>query len=240
MSIPTKQCVECGTVFQKKPYTSYKEWTEQRKYCSQKCSLKHTSVSVLRKDTNIERKRKTNSVRKGNENILWKGGQVKLTCFVCNKKYGVDRYRAETSKCCSKKCDVLYRQTDKFRLTLSGSQRNGISKEFYELTVTFAKFKNLLRRCARYNMWRAEILRRDNYICQSCNKRGGKLCVDHIRPFIAILVEFDIKSYEQALECEPLWDISNGETLCYPCHYKTPTFGSKVRQTLSATLSKKS
>jgi len=30
--------------------------------------------------------------------------------------------------------------------------------------------------------------------------------------------EFRIKTFEQALTCEELWNINNGETLCKKCH----------------------
>lgn len=226
--------MECGKVFEKPSTCSTREWTKQRKYCSRQCSLKHTSLLQQCADPIVEQKRKAKARRVGEVNVLWKGGQVKKTCTVCLHSFEVDKYRADTAKTCSKACDVKYRKTKKFRLGLSESQRKGISGEFYELTMTFAKFKNLLRRCSRYNMWRAEVLRRDDYTCQTCEKRGGRLCVDHIRPFIALLVEFEIKTYEEALECEQLWDVSNGQTLCYPCHYKTPTFGSRVQHVLLA------
>lgn len=32
--------------------------------------------------------------------------------------------------------------------------------------------------------------------------------------------KYNIKSYEQALNCEELWNINNGRTLCKKCHKK--------------------
>lgn len=64
--------------------------------------------------------------------------------------------------------------------------------------------------------WRIAVFERDDYVCQSCGKRGGKLNADHIKP---------VKLFpELAL------DLSNGRTLCFTCHKKTSTFCGRVRK----------
>ena len=68
--------------------------------------------------------------------------------------------------------------------------------------------------------WINAIYLRDNYTCQKCRQRGG-LHAHHIKGFILILREHKIRTIEQALTCKELWDISNGETLCWKCHRKT-------------------
>ncbi len=72
-----------------------------------------------------------------------------------------------------------------------------------------------IRQSARYKDWRAEVLKRDDYRCQFCLKRGGRLQADHIKPF--------------ALHPELRFDLNNGRTLCPPCHKTTDTFGCKSR-----------
>lgn len=85
-----------------------------------------------------------------------------------------------------------------------------------------------LRNGWEYRAWRNSILERDNYICQECSIRGGSLHVDHIKPFSFILKKYQIKTFEQALGCQELWETQNGRTLCVPCHKKTNTWQTKA------------
>jgi len=82
-----------------------------------------------------------------------------------------------------------------------------------------------LRTCFEYRQWRSDVFTRDNFICQECGVKGGKLNADHIKPFSIIIHENKIKTYEEAKNCEELWNINNGRTFCEDCHKKTPTYG---------------
>lgn len=62
--------------------------------------------------------------------------------------------------------------------------------------------------------WKKAIYQRDDYICQICGKRGGKLQVDHIKPY--------------SLYPNLRWKIENGRTLCIDCHKQTDTYGWKM------------
>lgn len=62
--------------------------------------------------------------------------------------------------------------------------------------------------------WRKYVFDRDDYTCQGCGKRGGKLEADHELPFS----QFPDLRFE----------ILNGRTLCRPCHQKTPTYGARA------------
>lgn len=80
--------------------------------------------------------------------------------------------------------------------------------------------------------WRKSVFERDNYTCVLCGKRGGVLAADHIHPFALLLYEAKSQVgdslFEKCMNYKPIWDINNGRTLCYPCHYKTPNFGGKA------------
>lgn len=55
-----------------------------------------------------------------------------------------------------------------------------------------------------YSEWRTSVFERDDYTCQRCGKRGGKLNAHHI------------ERYRDCIERRT--DVSNGVTLCEDCH----------------------
>lgn len=71
--------------------------------------------------------------------------------------------------------------------------------------------KKPIRRCLmchkKYKDWRKAVFVRDDYVCQSCKKRGSDLEAHHIKSW---------DDYPDLRYC-----ISNGITLCKSCHYKT-------------------
>ena len=75
-----------------------------------------------------------------------------------------------------------------------------------------------VRQSAKYKAWRTLVFERDSYTCVECKDhnyegRGSSLMLhaDHIKPF--------------ALYPELRFEVSNGRTLCVPCHIKTGTYG---------------
>ena len=79
-----------------------------------------------------------------------------------------------------------------------------------------SKINGDIRFSLEYKNWRRAVFQRDNYTCQNCNQKGGYLEADHIKPF----------AYFSELRLE----VSNGRTLCKPCHRKTNTFGERVKK----------
>jgi 5-methylcytosine-specific restriction endonuclease McrA len=78
-----------------------------------------------------------------------------------------------------------------------------------------------IRTSLKYKQWRSEVFQRDNWTCQTCNNRGCYLEAHHIKQFIDIFNENNIHSLSDAENCEELWDINNGVTLCIECHNLT-------------------
>lgn len=82
------------------------------------------------------------------------------------------------------------------------------------------KASKLLRTSASFRQWRKAVFERDSYTCVECGDKCGpgnkvELHPDHIKP----LSERPDLAFE----------ISNGRTLCKPCHEKTETYGYKQR-----------
>lgn len=87
-----------------------------------------------------------------------------------------------------------------------------------------------IRQLEMYRIWRVSVLNRDNYTCQECKQKGGRLNVDHhLLSFASLIIQRAIKSLDEAKICKELWDIHNGKTLCISCHKKTKTYGVNYR-----------
>lgn len=74
----------------------------------------------------------------------------------------------------------------------------------------------LIRNSLDYRIWREAVFKRDNWACVWCGARNGEgktivLHADHIKRF----ADYPHLRFE----------LSNGRTLCAPCHRKTGTFG---------------
>jgi hypothetical protein len=67
-----------------------------------------------------------------------------------------------------------------------------------------------IRSSVEYVKWREQVMRRDNYTCQSCGDRGIELQVDYVFPF--------------AFYADLRFELLNGRVLRVPCHKKTPTY----------------
>jgi len=89
-----------------------------------------------------------------------------------------------------------------------------------------------IRRGIKYRSWRTLVFTRDNYTCVWCGANKKYLNADHIEQFAILLRKFEIKSLEQAENCEDLWNINNGRTLCIDCHKETDTYLNKGKKYL--------
>ena len=216
----SKRCKQCNRKFFKKPSHSMSAWETRTHFCSRSCSDSYRRGKPSNSpSTTFKKGNKLGLGRmgiRGAASHLWKGGQFKKVCAICVKGFSVDRDRAD-AKTCSMECNKLYRKTEEFRLHLSDVQRSKIPEGMKIVHDVLSKFVGLLRRSARYGLWRERIFKRDNFICQSCGIRGGKLQADHIKPW----------ELYPALR----FALDNGRTLCVKCHYKTDTYGGKIKKT---------
>lgn len=78
----------------------------------------------------------------------------------------------------------------------------GISREEWN---GFTNKSDDLYYSQKYKQWRTSVYQRDDYTCQMCGERGGKLNGHHI---------YKVSDYP-----ELIFEINNGITLCYDCHF---------------------
>lgn len=78
--------------------------------------------------------------------------------------------------------------------------------------------RRAIRDCFKMKSWVNSCYIRDDFECLDCGERGGKLSVHHRIHFQTLLRINNIKSFQDALECDELWNIDNGVTLCIKCH----------------------
>jgi hypothetical protein len=80
-------------------------------------------------------------------------------------------------------------------------------------------FNESIRSSSKYLAWRDAVYKRDNYTDVITGERGnGNLNAHHIMPFAEIIEKYNITTFEEAMACEELWDVSNGITMIEANH----------------------
>lgn len=75
-----------------------------------------------------------------------------------------------------------------------------------------------IRNSLEYRLWRNKVYKRDNYTCQECGARNGN-------GYKVNLNAHHVKSFSNHIKLR--FSITNGITLCEPCHIKTDSYGNK-------------
>jgi len=100
-----------------------------------------------------------------------------------------------------------------------------IAEKHWNWCGGITEINHAIRSSNKYNNWRTQIFDRDNFTCQECRKRGYLLEAHHIKQFSYIINDNNIKTLKDALNCDELWNLNNGVTLCESCHNKTNNYG---------------
>lgn len=140
------------------------------------------------------------------------------TCKKCNagfeKPYFTSKLVWSTRVFCSKICANQFNKNTpwlgKKRPDVTGANHHLWRGELYNRNE-----RHILMGQMEYRNWRRKVFLRDDFICQECGERGGKLNADHIKPWL---------HYPKLR-----FELSNGRTLCIDCHKQTETWGAKTR-----------
>lgn len=119
--------------------------------------------------------------------------------------------------------------TEEFKKRLSESKKGDKN---YNWKGGVVSLKDIIFHSKKYSEWRIKVFQRDNFSCTNCEGQGP-IQAHHIIPKSVIFFEENIQTQEQAMECERLWDLDNGITLCESCHKMTDTWGAKSRRLIS-------
>lgn len=114
---------------------------------------------------------------------------------------------------------TVYNPLQKRCITCNAKSYRGAANPRWKGGVTPANKK--IRNSEEYRQWRIAVFTRDNYTCVLCGQHGGQLNADHVLPF--------------STHPDLRLDVSNGRTLCEPCHMRTPSYpgGAKRLQRLA-------
>ena len=149
-----------------------------------------------------------------------------LGCWLCGKPLVVINSRDVLRKrFCSHSCRQKWRyEQGEFvwlkRFSEAGSTPESNAKKGFKRDAhpKWLKDRTLIknkRRCVEAREWRQKVFERDNYTCQQCQKRGGRLNAHHIKPF--------------SIFPELRFDVNNGQTLCVGCHFKTASYAKPAK-----------
>lgn len=130
--------------------------------------------------------------------------EVCATNYKCDTRIGDRRWRKQ--RFCSKSCALKgnKRTLGMFLGETNPSWKGGITP-----------INALIRTSTSMNNWRKEVFKRDDFTCQICGVRGVTIHADHIKEF---------SNYP-----ELRFELSNGRTLCVPCHRNTPNYAGRAR-----------
>jgi 5-methylcytosine-specific restriction endonuclease McrA len=211
----TLQCLQCRRDYKVIPCRQFNS-----KYCSKPCRIayeKGERVSAWRGGRAASRKRYKAKTRKGVIKIPRRCKACGETGIKKGKRYHPQCKKPTKHKKQSVSCVVcgktrsLWIKNGRVPLRCMGcdlKNRDGEANGRWKGGIT--PINHRIRGSKKYSEWRKSVFERDNYTCVFCGQRGGQLNADHIKPFS----QFP----------ELRFELSNGRTLCVPCHKTTDTY----------------
>lgn len=196
-----RKCINCGI--------DYKGFGS--KFCTRKCNIifRHKIGNFCKWKPTLEQRKKISE----NTKKLWERGILKPhSCSESvRKKMSIIRLGKKMSD----------ETREKMRKIGKDSVLNG-KCPLWKGGIT--KNRNLIKSSLNYKLWRELVFKRDNWICQKCKQPKKYIHAHHIKSFSEIINKNNIKSVDDAIKCEELWDINNGLTLCKDCHRLTDNY----------------
>lgn len=107
----------------------------------------------------------------------------------------------------------------RMKISQCRKKENNMSEDNILWNEFITPIQEKIRKLIEYKNWRNKVYEKDNYICQNCGYDKGKILnAHHNKFFCKIIIENNITTIEEAKDCQELWNIDNGITLCKKCH----------------------
>lgn len=228
-----KPCEICGTVFQVEPYRLKHG---RGRTCSQKCGYilrgktQQTRITVACQRCGKPFEAIPSRLERGQDKYCSHecyAPHANGICLNCGKAF---RYPPSANKqYCSRKCantstirnqhlsdgiKQAWRDETVRTHMMMGIAKRSLSPNWYNAPhfqkgaahprYNGNKVKRLGAGRYEYKKWRKDVMHRDNFTCQICHKCGGKLQAHHIEHW--------------ATHPDLRYELSNGMTVCVPCH----------------------
>ena len=192
-----KICSNCGV--------AYHSHTKRRKYCSQTCAAKVNSKKPRKPYKTGWKRTYTKPIKTAKCKVCSVDICRRLSyCSSCRKQRGIYNFQCRqcgknfTKKNIPKAVFCSYACRNK---NISERQKGELSHLWQGGRTDKIR---LIRNSADYDNWRKSVYRRDDFTCQMCFQKGGKLSAHHILVF---------SKFPQFA-----FDVWNGITLCWSCH----------------------
>ena len=161
-----------------------KPWQGKHLYPEMREAIRKHQTGRKQSEAIKEKRRKTWDAKRGGpkREVIPRKAYVPRICAVCGKELS---HSNESGYC------------------QEHSQENK-RENHYNWKGGITPLNEIARKSNRHKKWRAAVFERDDYTCQNCNVRGGRLHAHHIKPFAEY---HDLR-----------FDVDNGVTLCRKCH----------------------
>lgn len=193
-------CECCGVKYSKRPNISYAAWSKSR-FCSRNCMQKINPGAR----SSIGKRPWNYGLKSSNET------RKKISESQLGRKRSLESIEKQRSAMIGRKI------TWADKISASHKGKVGLrGKDHPNWQGGKTKYLKRLRNSTAYKNWREAVFKRDDYTCQVCGIRGAYIEADHIKPF----------AYFPNLR----FNISNGRTLCKPCHIDTDTYSKGAKK----------
>lgn len=172
-------------------------------------------------------------------------------CFKCSDWKDKDNFAIDNSRYDKKKAACFDCGRVKEKISRKGTPSVFKGKKHSEENIEKLRQKNKgegnpnwkggitrlltqIRNTQKYKEWRLRIYHIGKFTCSKCGKQksGSNIILDadHIIPLAKIVYQNKVKSVDEALKCDAIFDYMNGRCLCRQCHKETDTWGVNVNK----------